>query len=468
MARHAELSELKLPEFGTPKKEPVIPPETYLCRIQTLRERAIDNGYDAIVVYGDREHFANIAWLTGYDPRFEEALLLINLKKEEKPILVVGNEGLGYTGISPIQKQLKIALYQSFSLVSQPRGQSRPLRQILRSGGVKRGAKVGVAGWKYYTDVEVEDPERTLEIPSLIAETIRKSAGKGNVFNVNRLLIHPTEGIRALNDVDQLARFEYIGTQTSQAIRDLIFGLRSGLTEYETIHLMRLNGLPLSCHLMLSSGARATMGLSSPSSRVIERGDPLTVAYGAWGSLVARAGFVVESEEELRKDIRNYVQKLVAPYFEAITAWYQTLKIGVSGGELWRVVHDNIGDPFFGVQLNPGHLTSLEEWLSSPVYEGSRERFASGMAIQVDIIPSTGTKYFTTNIEDTIALADAQLRKEFEENYPEAWDRIQARREFMTEQLGIRLAHEILPFSNIPAYLPPYLLAPRKAIRITE
>jgi hypothetical protein len=468
LARHAELSELQLPDFGTPKKEPIIPPETYLSRIHTLRERAIENGYDAIVVYGDREHFANIAWLTGYDPRFEETLLLISLKKEEKPVLVVGNEGLGYTGISPIKKQLKIVLYQSFSLVSQPRGQSKPLRQILRSGGVKRGTKVGVAGWKYYTDAEVEDPENTLEIPSFIADTIRKSAGKGNVFNVNRLLIHPTEGIRVLNDVDQLARFEYVGTQTSQAIRDLIFGLRSGLTEHEAIRLMRLNGLPLSCHLMLSSGARATMGLLSPSSRIIVRGDPFTVAYGAWGSLIARAGFVVESEEELPKDIRNYVQKLVAPYFEAITAWYETLKIGATGDELWRVIHDRIGDPFFGVHLNPGHLTSLEEWLSSPVYEGSKEKFASGMAIQVDIIPGTGTKYFTTNIEDTIALADAKLRKEFEENYPEAWVRIQARREFMTEKLGIRLAPEVLPFSNIPAYLPPYVLAPKKAIRIAK
>ena len=34
------------------------------------------------------------------------------------------------------------------------------------------------------------------------------------------------------------------------------------------------------------------------------------------------------------------------------------------------------------------------------------------MAFQVDIIPATGTDYFTTNIEDGIALADAALRAE--------------------------------------------------------
>ena len=50
------------------------------------------------------------------------------------------------------------------------------------------------------------------------------------------------------------------------------------------------------------------------------------------------------------------------------------------------------------------------------------------MAFQVDVIPATGTPYFTTNIEDGIALADAALRDAFAAGFPEAWARIQARR----------------------------------------
>ena len=463
---HAELKELQLPEFSIPNKEPIIPPETYLSRLQILREKAKEKGFDALVVYGDREHYANVAWLTGFDPRFEETLLIIDIKKDGKPVLVLGNEGLGYANITPIKKDLKITLYESFSLVSQPRGNSQPLKQILRSGGVKRGAMVGIAGWKYYTNEDMDEPEKTLEIPSYIADTIRRSAGKDNAFNVNRLLLHPTEGIRAVNDVDQLAQFEYVATQTSQALRDVIFNLRPGMTEHDAVRLMRLNGLPLSCHLMLSAGPRANMGLPSPTSRVIERGDPFTMAYGAWGSLSARAGFVVESEKVLPKAIRDYVPKLVAPYFEAIAAWYNKLRIGATGGDLFKAIHDRIGESFFGVHLNPGHLTSLEEWLSSLSYKTSKEKITSGMAVQVDVIPSTGTRYFTTNIEDTVAIADTRLQKQFEEIYPEAWARIQMRRDFMAKKLGILLAPEILPFSNIPAYLTPYLLAPRKAMSL--
>ena len=84
MPRHAELAELELPEFGLPTVEPVIPPETYLARIEALSGKARDAGYDSFVVYGDREHFANLAWLTGYDPRFEEALLILDLEGMRK------------------------------------------------------------------------------------------------------------------------------------------------------------------------------------------------------------------------------------------------------------------------------------------------------------------------------------------------------------------------------------------------
>jgi hypothetical protein len=111
-------------------------------------------------------------------------------------------------------------------------------------------------------------------------------------------------------------------------------------------------------------------------------------------------------------------------------------------------------------------LIHLDEWVNSPIYEGSSERLVSGMALQVDVIPSTGTPYFTTNIEDGIALADAELREEFSSRYPDAWGRLEARRSFMEESLGISLGADVLPFSNIPAYLPPFLLSPHRAMRI--
>jgi hypothetical protein len=100
------------------------------------------------------------------------------------------------------------------------------------------------------------------------------------------------------------------------------------------------------------------------------------------------------------------------------------------------------------------------------VAAGSTVELRSGMYLQVDVIPATGTPYFTTNIEDGVALADEGLRAELERRYPDAWSRIQARRRFMAEQLGIELHPDVLPFSNIPAWLPPVLLDPGRAMTL--
>jgi hypothetical protein len=63
----------------------------------------------------------------------------------------------------------------------------------------------------------------------------------------------------------------------------------------------------------------------------------------------------------------------------------------VTGGELFSVAERHLSDPWFGVHLNPGHFIHLDEWPSSPVYAGSDVALRSGMALQLDMIPATGT-----------------------------------------------------------------------------
>jgi len=217
---------------------------------------------------------------------------------------------------------------------------------------------------------------------------------------------------------------------------------------------------------MLTAGPRASLGLLSPGDRPIERGDPFTVAFGIWGALNCRAGFVVEDADELAPEIQDYVHRLVRPYFAAVAEWYGALRIGQTGGVLQEIIDRHLGDPFFGIFLNPGHQIHLDEWVNSPIAPGSMIELRSGMAFQVDVIPATGTEYFTTNIEDGIALADQSLRAAFAADYPAAWSRIQARRDFMANGLGIDLHPDVLPFSNIPAYLAPFLLRPDRVMTI--
>jgi hypothetical protein len=451
------LASIDLPEFGQPTARPELPAARYPERLEQLRAKMAVRDYDRLVLWADREHSAGIAFLTGFDPRFEEAILIVG--PADEPAILVGNECFGMAGAAPLP--MRRHLLQDLSLPNQPRDRSRPLAELLAAEGVHPGARIGVVGWKTYA------VRATIEAPSFLVDELRRLVGPdGLVDNASDLLIDPADGLRVINDVDQLAMFEWAACQTSGGIRRLLAGLRPGMTEREAVRLLDWNGSPLSCHLMLSAGPRASLGLLSPGDRPIDRGDRFTVAFGIWGALNCRAGFVVEEAAELPSDIRDYVDRLVGPYFGAIAEWHSALRVGVTGGELQAIIDRRLGDPFFGIFLNPGHQIHLDEWVNSPIHRGSTIQLRSGMALQVDVIPATGGPYFTTNIEDGIAIVDEGLREAFAGAYPEAWSRIEARRAFMTGSLGIELHPDVLPFSNLPAFLPPYLLRPNQAMTL--
>ena len=414
-------------------------------------------GLDRVVVYSDREHSANLSYLTGFDPRFEEAVLVLG--PSDDPAILVGNECWGMAGAAPLA--MRRHLFQDLSLPGQPRDRSRSLREILAEEGIGHGSRIGVIGWKDFGSRGKSD------VPAYIVDELREMTGPtGTVENATDIMIDAADGLRVINEAQQLAAFEYAACQTSNGVLNLLRALRPGMTEQEAVRLLEWNGMPLSCHLMLTAGPRASLGLLSPADRPIERGDRFTVAFGIWGALNCRAGFVVEEPGELPHGIRDYLDRLVVPYFEAVAEWYSALRIGQTGGTLHGIINRHLGDPFFGIFLNPGHQLHLDEWVNSPVAKDSRIELQSGMALQVDIIPATGTDYFTTNIEDGIALADDGLRRVLADLYPETWDRIVARREFMKGSLGIDLHPDVLPFSNIPGYLPPFLLRPDRVMTV--
>ena len=455
--RRAQLIDVSLPDFGLAGPEPVLGRQIYAQRHEALLARMAKHKFDVLVIYGDREHVANISWATGYDPRFEEALYIV--VSGRKPTLLAGNEGYPYAELA--MGDFERVLWQQLSLMGQPRDKDQALHELLKNAGLKPGQKIGLAGWKGFESEAGDFDPNWFETPHYLVEALRRF---GNVTNAALLFMQPTDGLRVINEAAQLARFEYTSSLSSTAIKKFVLGAKPGMTEYEACRNLSLNGFPQSIHINMCSGPRAKYGLPSPSERVIERGDPVVVGLGLMGSLNCRAGFIVADQTELPAPIQDYVEKLVAPYFSSAVAWYETIGIGVEGGSIYDAVMAHVGDPFFGIGLNPGHLIHLDEWLHSPIKKGSKMILKSGMALQCDIIPATGTDYFMSNIEDGICLADEALRAELKKSFPQAWARIEARRAFMIEVLGVRLKPEVLPFSNMAAWLPPFWLTPHRAM----
>jgi Xaa-Pro aminopeptidase len=420
---------------------------------------------DAMIAYGDREHFGNIAYLSGYDPRFEESILIVG--KANLPVLLVGLEGVAYAKcIAQIHAKHRVVPY--FSLMGQSLSRSMKPKEpseLFREAGIKRGMKVGVAGWKHYTQNDFKNSSVAIEIPSYLVDALRETIGSAtNVTNANDLLTDPKIGLRNSHSVNEIAVFEFAATTCSRYMHNLITNLQDGITEYEMVQLMRLNGMPLITHIMLSTGDRARVGLCSPSSRRIKRGDPFTAAFGVRGSLVCRAAYVVERENELQNIQPDYLTKICIPYFKLLATWYRSIRVGASGDQVFNTIDRQARSLGLKLALNPGHFIDLEEWTNSPFYRGSPYILRSGMMLQSDMIPIVPSHKFGVNVEDTIALADEKLRSSLRNQHPEMWHRIEKRREFMTTRLGLSLNPEILPLCDNAAVLRPFLLAKNMAL----
>ena len=451
------LTHVALPPLADPGPEPLLASDVYEARLEALRRRLRATGLDAALVYADREHYANVSYLTGFDPRFEEALLVVPVAGG--PVVLAGNESLSLAERAGVE--LGGVLCQAFSLPGQDRSLRARLADALAESGLPADARCGVAGWKPVARAEAPQATLALAVPQFVLVEIQSYLDE-EVVDATPMLM-ALDGLRAVNEADQLAVFEHRATRASAAVWRAVEALAPGVSEREVAAAMGLDGSPLSAHVMCTSAASGLNGLSSPSDRRIELGDWFSTAVGLWGALSCRAGLVAESGDPSAEE---FVERFAEPYVGAVKAWYEAIAIGTPSGAVEQAVAEALRPSDVELLLNPGHLIHLDEWLDSPFVPGGETVLRSGMAIQCDLIPTSGSlPNAVANVEDGIALADAELREELSERFPELTERVAARRRLMTGELGVDVTDEVLPLAERAGVLPGALLTPTIAVR---
>jgi len=457
VTRPIELTDVAMPSLEVPETLPAISAGEFEERIAALLA-AVD--VDHVVVYGDREHGASLVFLCNLDPRFEEALLVLGRGRRT---LLVGKEDIGYTPIVPIE--VDVVLCPTLSLMGIDRSGGSTLEQALREADVGTGDRIGVVGWKTLLAEESSGTFAPIFAPAFVVDTLREIVGSPRlVVDVTAALTSPRAGLRTFCSADQIAVFEWGASRCSAYVMEVLRAARPGVSERETFRGVPWGGEPLSYHPVLASGPDVAVGLRSPSSRRFELGDAAIVGIGLLGGNCARGGLVAASEADLGPQSERYLDGLAVPYWRAIATWYEALALGVPGGDIFQAITGLLEREVFASSLNPGHLIHYEEWLDSPVRAGSSDPIASGMVLQSDIIPTGIRAGWTANCEDTVAIADAELRAAIESRHPELWARITARRAFMRDQLGIDVRDEVLPLTSTPAYFPPFWLNLEQAL----
>jgi hypothetical protein len=316
------------------------------------------------------------------------------------------------------------------------------------------GQTIGLAGWKYFEPAEWDDAAPGLFVPHYLVVMLGRIAGGSDALkDATPVLMHPTTGLRSTIDVDQIALHEWGAARASTAVWRIVTVTRLGMSEMEAASAMGYSGEVLSAHVMVASGDshEPVIGLRSPGSRIANRGDGVTAGVGYWGGLSARAGLIADYDEAFLKT--------AAAYFDGLIAWYEAADIGVAGEAVFAAVTEALARGGLRSALNPGHLTGHDEWIHTPIRPGSDQRIASGMPFQVDIIPTPMRPGWALNCEDGVVFADGALRAELKARHPAAAERIEARRNFVRDELGIAIRDSILPLSSTPLCLPPFWLA---------
>lgn len=449
----ATLRSLTIPDFGAIGDPAPLPGRLYEDRCRAALAAA---GTEWLCVYADREHMANVMFLSGFEPRFEEALLLVG--PGGRRILVTGNECVPYAARAGLPG-MEVVLSQTMSLMGQDRTIAPRLTDVLRAAGLRPGSGVGVVGWKYAVEEEVEGGGGTAPfIPAFYLKAIEQVVGADAVRDATPVLLHPESGQRSIIDADQIAVFEAAAARGSAMVWNVVKGVRVGDTEVEAASRMMYGGEPMNVHMMLATGdaAAPVNGLCSPGPRRIVKGDGASTAVGLWGGLSARAGLIDDADDAF--------VALAAGYFAALARWYALADIGVEGAAIHDGVTATLAEAGLSSLLNPGHLTGHEEWSNTPIRPGSRETLRSGMHVQVDVIPTPLRDGWALNCEDSIVLADAALRDDIARRHPAVWARMEQRRRFVTAELGVPIADRVLLLSSTPLCLAPLWLTPDRLL----
>src|SRR5699024_653007 len=162
---------------------------------------------------------------------------------------------------------------QTFSLMGQDRSSSPRLSNVLKNIGMKKGNVVGLCGWKYLETNENEYFD-SFFVPTFVVESIRATVGgQDGIQDVSSILMHPAEGFRAYNEVEQIAVFEWAASRASAAMLRIVNATKPGETELNIVSNMKYAGEPLTTHVMYASGQKKITGLRSPSSKTVERSE---------------------------------------------------------------------------------------------------------------------------------------------------------------------------------------------------
>lgn len=223
-----DVGTVKQPIIDNSKHPVIITKETIKERQEKIINNMKDANLSSVIIYADKEHGGNFEYLTGFIPRFEEALQVFNV--DGSSTLILGNENFNKVKYSLTESEgIKCPL---FSLANQPMGDFKPVEFYLEQVNIDTSQNVGLVDWKLLSN-DYNDFHKASSIPHFMVEAIKKVVPEDKIVNATQIFIHPEKGARVTNNANEIARYEYGASLVSDAVLEAWNNLSLGVNELE-------------------------------------------------------------------------------------------------------------------------------------------------------------------------------------------------------------------------------------------
>lgn len=290
-------------------------------RIQRIQGKMVENGLDAMLVYGDEYRKENLRYVSNFWPIFERAACFIPRKGE--PIVAGAPEGELYAREMSVWSDLRNV--REFACVSVPEEIDYPLANF---SSFKVILKEILAGGQHLGVVGLRD------ISAPILERIRGGANNLQIIDAAEIITD----LRIIKTADEIACLREAGRQACIGYRKLLEAAVTGNTETMVAGAAegaaRAAGAEDINFTVFGSGNRAATIIGRATQKVIEDGDMIMAALA-----VQYEGYVATVEYPFVAGKANDGQKrFLSALFEAAGVQQKYLADGVIAGDMVKVV----------------------------------------------------------------------------------------------------------------------------------
>ncbi len=336
----------------------VIPKEEFRERVINLQKKMKEEGFDAVLAYGNEAEPQYVRYLSDYWPSFETAGVLVPI--EGDPYLLIGPESYTYAKDRSVIPEIR--LLKAFRESSEPEYPGKPLStfsSVLLEMGIKNPEKLGIAGIGLITV---------------------------GVYNAMKESMPRTELVKAdylLNDLRMIKSENELKCQRRAAeITRLTFdyvleNIHPGMTETQVAGLAlgkmhELGAERESYPLWVLTGKGSNQAISRPRQKIIQPGDMTFLQIGAryegYASSIGRPVIFGKATAEQKA--------LIEAAYIGQNAAIKALMPGVKAKEVAKVYEDTLESlgyknwllygPFHGNGLMEGEAPWVEsdsEWI---------------------------------------------------------------------------------------------------------